>query len=71
MINDDVIIQKAFPVNAVNTNGAGDVYHGAYIFGIIMEWQARECMRFASAASAMKCEHIVFKKDMLSLKKIN
>ena len=71
LINDDIIIQKAYPVNAVNTNGAGDVYHGAYIFGIIKGWQGRECMRFASAASAMKCEHIVFKKDLLSLKKIN
>ncbi|MFC1495430.1 carbohydrate kinase family protein [Thermodesulfobacteriota bacterium] len=70
LINDSVIFQKAYPIDAVNTNGAGDVYHGAYIFGIIKGWNGKECMGFASAASAIKCEHIEYRKDLLSVKKV-
>jgi ribokinase len=47
--------QEAFPVHATDTTGAGDVYHGAYIYGLLKGWNMTECMRFASAASALKC----------------
>lgn len=30
-----VVFQKAFSVNAIDTTGAGDVYHGAYIYGVL------------------------------------
>jgi sulfofructose kinase len=50
--------QEAFAVRAVDTTGAGDVYHGAYIYGILQIWEMRECMRFASAAAALKCKGV-------------
>jgi len=50
--------QKAFPVQAVDTTGAGDVYHGAYIYGLLQQWEMPECMRFASAAASLKCRKI-------------
>lgn len=58
-LNDQGIFrQKAFPVAAVDTTGAGDVYHGAYIYGLLKQWKMPECMRFASAAAALKCQKI-------------
>lgn len=58
-INDrGVFRQEAFRVKAVDTTGAGDVYHGAYIYGLLQEWEMFECMRFASAAAALKCEKV-------------
>ena len=59
-----VLFQRAFPVDAVDTTGAGDVYHGAYIFGMLQGWNMPECMRFASAASAMKCREIGARKGI-------
>ncbi len=50
-----VLAQAAFPVHAVDTTGAGDVYHGAYIYGLLQGWSMKACMRFASATSALKC----------------
>ena len=50
--------QRAFPVQAVDTTGAGDVYHGAYIYGLLQGWDMPACMRFASAMSALKCRRI-------------
>ena len=54
----EIIHQKAFSVKAIDTTGAGDVYHGAYIYGLLQGWKMRECMRFASAVSAIKCRMI-------------
>ncbi len=45
----------AFAVNAVDTNGAGDVFHGAYAFAIGTGMATGEAMTFASAAAALKC----------------
>jgi ribokinase len=66
----EVISQKAFPIDAVDTTGAGDVYHGAYIYGLLQGWQMLECMRFASAAAAIKCKQIGARKGIPSLEVI-
>ena len=47
--------QRAFAVKAVDTTGAGDVFHGAYVFGLLRGWEIGEAIRFASAAAALKC----------------
>jgi sugar/nucleoside kinase (ribokinase family) len=47
--------QPAFPVDVVDTTGAGDVYHGAFAVGILRDWPVSDCAAFASAVSAMKC----------------
>ena len=58
-LNDQGIFhEEAFPVKAVDTTGAGDVYHGAYIYGTLQGWEMDRCMRFASATAALKCKKI-------------
>jgi ribokinase len=54
----EVISQKAISIKAIDTTGAGDVYHGAYIYGILQGWDMNECMRFATVASGLKCREI-------------
>lgn len=48
----------AFPVEVVDTTGAGDVYHGAFIFGLLREWQLEKTAEFASAVAAMNCTRL-------------
>lgn len=45
----------AYPVRAVDTTGAGDVFHGAFLARWLETEDVEECVRFASAASALKC----------------
>lgn len=53
---DTVIDQKAFTeIDVVDTNGAGDVFHGAFIYGMLQGWKPEYIARFASAVSAIKC----------------
>ena len=45
----------AFKVDAVDTTGAGDVFHGAFNYAYLQGWDVPECARFSSAVSAIKC----------------
>ena len=50
--------QPAFPVNVADTTGCGDVFHGAYCVAIARAASQRAAVRFASAAAALKAEHV-------------
>jgi sulfofructose kinase len=44
-----------FPVPVVDTNGAGDVFHGACAVGELRGWPLEWTLTFANAVAAMKC----------------
>ena len=48
----------AFAVDVVDTTGAGDVFHGAFIFGMLQDWPFEKAATFASAVAAMKCRKL-------------
>lgn len=56
--NGDIIRTPAFAVEVADTTGAGDVFHGGYIFGILHGWEIRDTLKFASALAAMKCTSV-------------
>lgn len=47
--------EPAFPVRAVDTTGAGDVFHAAFIHGLLQDWPLVRTLRFANAAAGLKC----------------
>jgi sulfofructose kinase len=49
--------RAAYTVAVVDTTGAGDVFHGAYVFAIGAGLAVRDAMAFAAAAAALKCTH--------------
>jgi len=55
VIDNEIVYIDSFDVNVLDTTGAGDVYHGAFLFGIIKGWSVRDIMIFSSAVSAIKC----------------
>lgn len=48
----------AYPAKVVDSNGAGDVFHGAFAAAYVSGYGAEKCCHFASAASAIKCTGI-------------
>ncbi len=53
--NGRISSRKAFKVKAVDTTGAGDVFHGGYIYGLLQGWGIEKTVEFASAFAALKC----------------
>ncbi len=45
----------AFKVGVVDTTAAGDVFHGAFAYACVRGGAWPQCLRFASAAAALKC----------------
>ncbi len=46
----------AFPIQSVDTTGAGDAFHGAFAAGIAADMPWDELLRYASAAGALCCQ---------------
>ena len=46
--------QTAFAVEAIDTTGCGDVFHGGYIYGLLQDWPFERIVRFAAACAALK-----------------
>ena len=44
-------------VKAIDTNGAGDTFHGAFVAAYCRGKDLKECCRFASAVAGFKCAH--------------
>jgi sulfofructose kinase len=49
----NIIQRSAYPVEAVDTTGCGDVFHGGFIYGLIQGWDVDKSLDFASWAAAM------------------
>lgn len=66
----DFFQMDAFDIETVDTTGAGDVFHGAYIYGLSKGWDLKDVVEFASAAAAMKCVRIGGRKGIPAVDEI-
>ncbi len=57
-LNGEVKHFPAFPTEVVDTTGAGDVFHGAFLVAYLKGASVEDCIRFASAAAAIKCHYM-------------
>ncbi len=66
-----IYYQPAFPVNVVDTTGAGDVFHGAFIFGLLNKFNLIKILKFAAASAAIKCTKIGGRSGIPDLQTVN
>lgn len=69
-LKDKYFYIPAFRIDTVDTTGAGDVFHGGYIFGTLQGWNIMHTVRFASACAAMKCSKIGGRRGIPSLDEV-
>ncbi|NWG14845.1 MAG: hypothetical protein HXY20_15075, partial [Acidobacteria bacterium] len=58
VVGDGCVRFPAFKVHAVDTTGAGDIFHGGFIYGLLRNWPLERIMTFANAAAGLNCTHL-------------
>ena len=48
----------ALTLDAVDTTGAGDVFHGAFVYSLFQDWSVARCLLFASIAGSLACTRL-------------
>ena len=70
LVNGEILSVKGFEVNVVDTTGAGDVFHGGFIYGLLKNWEVEEILRFANAVAALKCRDLGGRKGIPTLEEV-
>lgn len=52
---EKLISYPIYPANVVDSNGSGDVFHGAFAAALVKGFDFEKCCHFSSAVSAIKC----------------
>lgn len=56
--NEGCLHCAALPVLSLDTTGAGDVFSGALIYGVLEAWPLDRTLKFACVTAALKCERL-------------
>ena len=51
--NSNVVIVPGIEVDAVDTTGAGDIFHGAFTYGIANNWDILNILKFSNVAGGL------------------
>ena len=60
----------AFLVPTVDTTGAGDIFHAAFIYGLLENWPLQRILDFACAAAALNCTAMGAREGIESIHQI-
>jgi len=58
LVDGSPVYYRGIEVNAVDTTGAGDVFHGAFIYGLIRGWRVDQIFTFANTVAGLKCARL-------------
>lgn len=59
-----------YPADVVDSNGSGDVFHGAFAAGLARGYNFEKCCHFASAVSAIKCMGVGARESVPSFEQV-
>lgn len=57
-------------IQAKNTLGAGDIYRGAFAYGMLQKWPLTKCAHYANTAAALQCTKLGNVSDVPTKKEI-
>ncbi|HYV07941.1 MAG TPA: PfkB family carbohydrate kinase [Blastocatellia bacterium] len=68
--NGQYIHSPAFEVECRDATGAGDAFHGGFIFGLLNGLSVEETLRFANAVAALKCRAVGARTALPTLEEV-
>lgn len=67
---ETLVTQEAVDVFVADTTGAGDVFSGAFAYGVMQGWDLRRALPFANAAAGLRCRSIGARAGLPSLEEV-
>lgn len=61
---DEIKIMPSLQMKAVDTTGAGDIFHGAFTYAVAKQYSLEESLRIANIAGALSVTHVGSKNSM-------
>jgi sulfofructose kinase len=68
---DRFYLCPGFKVRAIDTTGAGDIFHAAFVYALTCAWSLQRMLEFSCAAAALNCEAAGARGGIVSLEKID
>ena len=65
-----ITLMPAFKVKAVDTNGAGDIFHGAFAYAIKQQLDFYDVLKISSMASAISVQTLGAQSSIPQLTKV-
>jgi sulfofructose kinase len=70
IVDGKILYAEGFKLKAVDTTGAGDVFHAGFIYGLLQNWEVVEILKFANAVAALKCRNLGGRKGIPTLEEV-
>lgn len=61
---------RAFNVRAIDTTGAGDIFHAAFLYGVVKGWPTDRLLEFSCAAAGLACTAVGARAGIATLREI-
>ena len=65
------IHSPAFKIQCHDTTGAGDAFHGGFIYGLLAGFSVEQTLKFANAVAALKCRAVGARTSLPTLDEVN
>lgn len=69
-IDGIIKVIPSIKVDSIDSTGAGDIYHGAFVYGLIQKWSLEEIIRFSNIAGGLSVTKIGSRNSVFSLEEI-
>lgn len=69
-IDGVVMRMSAMDIDAIDTTGAGDIYHGAFIYGLVSGMNFNDVIKLATITAGLSTEYVGIQNSVVSLDKV-
>ena len=70
-VNNDIRIMPALKLKPVDTTGAGDIFHGAFTYGLSKGFDLEKCVRYANIAAGLSTQKMSARLSIPSLVEVS
>jgi sugar/nucleoside kinase (ribokinase family) len=68
--NGEIVEIPSITVHSVDATGAGDVFHGAFLYSLFQGWSVERCLRFSNVAGALACTRLGARAGIPTLQEV-